>query len=165
MKISLNRVRDSKNGEIAFSYDIDFRDVKCSFDQPFQSPVHVSGKVFDHAEIMEAELLIDTEVKTSCARCAKEIQFPHSLKLNYLVSEDEHSDAAEENILCAENGELDIDEAVKSALLLSMDMVYLCRDDCKGLCPGCGADLNEGPCSCKKEIDPRLSVLRDLLEK
>ena len=40
----------------------------------------------------------------------------------------------------------------------------LCSEDCKGLCPRCGADLNLGPCSCKKETDPRLAVLAKLLE-
>ena len=49
-------------------------------------------------------------------------------------------------------------------VVLDLDERLLCREDCKGLCDKCGADLNEGPCSCKAEIDPRLAVLGQLLE-
>ena len=46
-----------------------------------------------------------------------------------------------------------------------MDSKLLCSEDCQGLCPRCGADLNEGPCQCKPEIDPRLAVLQQFLNK
>ena len=39
----------------------------------------------------------------------------------------------------------------------------LCRDDCRGLCPRCGANLNDGPCSCEPEADPRFAALQRLL--
>ena len=45
---------------------------------------------------------------------------------------------------------LDLFDVVLSAVLLDIDMVFLCREDCKGLCPVCGADLNEGMCDCGK---------------
>ncbi|MDY5613643.1 MAG: DUF177 domain-containing protein, partial [Dysosmobacter sp.] len=52
----------------------------------------------------------------------------------------------------------------RTAFILEMDTKTLCSEDCKGLCPRCGADLNLGPCSCKKEVDPRLAALAKLLE-
>mgnify|MGYP002624301755 CR=1 FL=1 len=61
-------------------------------------------------------------------------------------------------------GELDIDDLLESVYILSMDRQILCREDCKGLCPRCGADLNEGACGCGKESDPRLAVLEQLLD-
>ena len=45
-----------------------------------------------------------------------------------------------------------------------MDSRFLCREDCKGLCPKCGKDLNDGPCKCGEDQDPRLAVLAQLLE-
>ena len=45
-----------------------------------------------------------------------------------------------------------------------MEQKVLCRDDCRGLCPKCGKNLNEGPCGCTKDGDPRLAVLSRLLE-
>ena len=59
---------------------------------------------------------------------------------------------------------VDIDDLLESAFILGMDTIILCREDCKGLCPRCGADLNEGDCGCGKESDPRLAVLEQLLD-
>jgi len=59
---------------------------------------------------------------------------------------------------------LDLTEVIRQDLLLAIPMSPLCRPDCQGLCPNCGANLNEGPCGCQREEgDPRLAVLRDLL--
>jgi uncharacterized protein len=59
---------------------------------------------------------------------------------------------------------LDLSEAVRQNLLLTLPMSARCREDCPGLCPQCGKDLNEGPCSCKPVVDERWSVLQELLE-
>ncbi len=165
MKISLNRVRDGKNAEFRFSYDLDFGGLLCSFDRPFKKPVHVSGILEERADVASVSLSIDAPVETSCARCAKEIHFTHHTDADYMVSEEKPADENDDTVVYAKNGELDVDEIAKTALLLSMDMVYLCKEDCKGLCSKCGADLNEGPCECKKEIDPRIQKLQDLLDK
>ena len=46
-----------------------------------------------------------------------------------------------------------------------METKFLCSEDCKGLCPRCGKNLNLGPCGCRKEPDPRFAVLEQLLDK
>ncbi len=59
---------------------------------------------------------------------------------------------------------LDLTEVLRQDLLLAMPTSPLCRPECRGLCPTCGANLNEESCSCQREEeDPRLAVLRDLL--
>lgn len=55
---------------------------------------------------------------------------------------------------------LDLEEAVRQYWAAALPMQPLCRPDCRGLCPRCGADLNEGPCSCPPEVDERWSALR-----
>ena len=60
---------------------------------------------------------------------------------------------------------LDLADFVTNEIRLGIPMKVLCREDCKGLCPKCGHDLNEGPCGCDlREEDPRLEVLRSLLQ-
>ena len=59
---------------------------------------------------------------------------------------------------------MDVGDLARTAFILGMDTKTLCSEDCKGLCPRCGADLNLGPCGCGKEADPRLAVLAKLLE-
>ena len=63
------------------------------------------------------------------------------------------------------DGAVDAEEVARTAFILGMDSKFLCSEDCKGLCPTCGADLNLGPCGCRKEVDPRLAVLAQLLQQ
>jgi uncharacterized protein len=61
---------------------------------------------------------------------------------------------------------LDLREAIRQNLVVALPMTALCREDCQGLCPTCGKNLNEGPCSCAPETgDERFSALRELLEQ
>jgi uncharacterized protein len=69
-----------------------------------------------------------------------------------------------DDIVLLEAGQVDVGELARTAFILEMDTKTLCSEDCKGLCSRCGADLNLGPCGCKKEGDPRLAVLAKLLE-
>ena len=71
-----------------------------------------------------------------------------------------------EDIVLLEQGEfVDAEDLARTAFILGMDTKTLCSEECKGLCPRCGADLNLGPCSCKKDVDPRLAALAKLLEQ
>jgi uncharacterized protein len=49
-------------------------------------------------------------------------------------------------------------------IVFSLPLRFLCDEECKGLCSRCGKNLNDGPCDCKKEIDPRMAALLQLLE-
>jgi uncharacterized protein len=62
-----------------------------------------------------------------------------------------------------EHHQVDLTEALRQSILLTVPMVSLCKEDCAGLCPQCGHDLNLGPCQCQPEIDTRLNVLKTLL--
>jgi len=62
-----------------------------------------------------------------------------------------------------EGDAVDLDELVREQILLALPSRRLCREECKGLCPTCGADLNAGRCACEqREVDPRWSALADL---
>lgn len=58
---------------------------------------------------------------------------------------------------------LDLSEVLRQDVLVALPLHVVCRADCKGLCPTCGKNLNEGPCDCAAEIDPRWAALRTLL--
>ena len=64
-----------------------------------------------------------------------------------------------------DQGEVDVGELAYTAFILDMDTKHLCSEDCKGLCPGCGVNLNQAPCRCKKQADPRWAALEQLLNK
>ena len=57
---------------------------------------------------------------------------------------------------------VDLEPLFREEFVLAIPYAPLCREDCKGLCPQCGTDLNSGTCKCEKPIDPRLAVLKGL---
>ena len=58
---------------------------------------------------------------------------------------------------------LDVDLFVSDELYVNMPMQVLCKEDCKGLCPKCGKDLNKGDCGCDKTVlDPRMAKILDI---
>lgn len=72
----------------------------------------------------------------------------------------------EDPFFITENHLVDLGEAIREYALLELPMQPLCKADCKGLCPTCGADLNAGPCDClSDESDERFDVLKALLEQ
>ena len=80
-----------------------------------------------------------------------------------VLAEERQSDE-DDDIVLLESDEVDVTELARDAFILDMDTKFLCSEDCKGLCPGCGADLNRESCRCKKAVDPRLAKLAQLLQ-
>ncbi len=98
-----------------------------------------------------------------CVRCLTE--FPQTLTADIKQLYDFPAEPASE-FAVAETGILDLAPLVRELMLISMPIRALCRPNCKGLCPNCGQDWNEGACDCEKdEINPQFAVLKDLLKK
>ena len=100
-----------------------------------------------------------------CSRCGEGFDFSHSFRIERPVARKLVADENDEYILTDEDGFIDLSAVFNDELLLELPTKLLCREDCKGLCPKCGKDLNKGSCNCPtKEIDPRLEVLKALLD-
>ena len=115
------------------------------------------------AGLLELSLSAWTTLDSVCDRCGKEFCQEKETPYRCLLAE-ELENGENDEIELLEDGRVDAGDLARTAFLLDMDTKTLCSEDCKGLCPRCGADLNLGPCSCKKEADPRLAVLAKLLE-
>ena len=60
---------------------------------------------------------------------------------------------------------IDLAPVVRDVVIAALPIRNLCRPDCKGLCPKCGADLNQADCGCDREVvDPRLAALKDWMK-
>ena len=134
-------------------------------DITFPSEVRVVGAIRNQAGYMSLTAGATVPYVTHCARCTKEVSgvFEHTFE-RPLATKLENED---DEYLMITHGTVDLDTPLLEDLILNLDFVYLCREDCKGLCFKCGHDLNEGDCGCanKKEIDPRLAILAKLLDK
>lgn len=118
--------------------------------------------------------IVSGEVELQCSRCLKEYIMP--VKTTVEVSYHPIEEINKEELVELKRNEMDVDfyrdseidteNIIRDQILLAIPMKPLCSEDCKGLCPICGVNLNEESCSCSKnEIDPRLSVLQSLLRR
>lgn len=97
-----------------------------------------------------------------CDRCAEPVTREYTKEFSHTLVRESREDTGE--FITVPDERLDLDALVLEDLLMDMPGQYLCREDCKGLCPSCGKNWNEGPCKCGvPQVDPRLEVLRQLL--
>ena len=133
-------------------------------DESFVSPVRVAGVIENRAGIVRIRAEAKFDYATACARCNKPLLRHATVPVHHiLVTELSEEDDSDEFIV-VEDRKLDLNMLVSEDAYLAIPYRMLCKPDCKGLCSICGADLNEGPCSCEKPTDPRWDALKDLFE-
>ncbi|MDD3165562.1 MAG: DUF177 domain-containing protein [Oscillospiraceae bacterium] len=166
MRLSLAKIIDCPGASASFETTLDLRDMEFGAIRPVQSPVSAKGIVRNTAGVLTMTGHVDTTLDCICDRCAK----PFTEDISYpidavLVTEVQQEDFLDENCFLLQGNDADLDEIVTTTFVLNMDSKMLCRPDCKGLCPTCGKDLNDGACDCRPEPDPRLAALQKFFEK
>jgi len=112
-----------------------------------------------------AEASFIATLPLECARCLDPILSTFTSGFTELFAIGETPDT-EAELIIPEDGNIDFAPIIREYLLLDMPRNPLCKEDCAGLCPVCGDNLNQTKCDCKPDdIDPRFSVLKDLLDK
>ncbi len=164
MRLNVNKVLHTPESQETFHFEMDMSDFDFGGYYPAIRPVVVDGRVVNRAGVLYCELQADTTLRSVCDRCAKEFDEPKSVSFSCVLAE-EKQEEENEDIVVLENDEVDLAELARTAFILDMDTKTLCSPDCKGLCPGCGVNLNEEECRCKKAVDPRLAALAQLLQK
>lgn len=130
-------------------------------------PVRVAGRLQAAGEgrfYWRASLRTGT--RGECRRCLAPVAVPIAAEINALFSKD--PDALEDPSsypLAPDATEVDLRGALREELLLAVPQWVVCRDDCSGLCPRCGKDLNTGPCGCPAAADQRWAGLAALKDK
>ena len=107
-----------------------------------------------------------TVVKGECRRCLTPADAPVNLEIGALFTQDpEALEDPDSYPVAPDATEIDVTPAVREELLLAAPRYVLCREDCKGMCPQCGQDLNAGPCGCAPATDARWQPLKSLKDK
>jgi len=102
----------------------------------FSEPIKIRAEVSRITNAVTVELNLDGSIRLSCSRCLREfnVALKKILRLNYQVNKSEPI--------------IDLNQDIKEEIILDYPIKPLCNPDCKGLCPKCGKNLNEGGCSC-----------------
>ena len=164
MLLNVKKIINAPGERLDFSFEMDLSDVELGGLYPIQKPVVVTGDVRNIAGMLLLQFTAETVLSSVCDRCMKAFSNPKTVTYQCMLAE-EVQDEENDDIILLENDELDLGDLARTEFILEMDTKTLCSEDCKGLCPKCGADLNQGQCSCKPDADPRLAVLAKLLEQ
>ena len=166
MLLGLSKIIDSPGASIPFSVNVDLSDLLYGECKPVSEPVCASGMVRNTAGVLVMTGSIETTIHGVCDRCAtdfdQQVTFPIDVVLVTELSNEENED---EWVFPLESDSADLDDIVRTVFVLNLDSKLLCSEDCAGLCHRCGKNLNDGPCGCQKELDPRFAALKQLLEK
>jgi uncharacterized protein len=133
---------------------------------PFPIEVEFTGMLSGDEIICQAD--ITAEVELECGRCLEIFNLPMYSHVQFVVQQlDAPDDIVNEDddfeIISKSQADLEIGQRVREVVILGMPLKPLCSEDCKGLCPMCGANLNEAPCDCVPDkTDERWDVLKNL---
>ncbi|MBE6775791.1 MAG: DUF177 domain-containing protein [Ruminococcaceae bacterium] len=130
---------------------------------PFTTPVSVKGEIKNMVGVVTIEAMAKFTLEVFCDRCAEPVSLDFGVPMVHGLVSSLNEDDNDDYIL-VEDMRLDLLQLTLEDIFLTLPSKFLCREDCKGVCTKCGANLNNDSCSCKKDIDPRLEALLGLLE-
>ena len=148
--------------EYVFSFNSeDFSDLP---ETPENGKIQAKVIVSSQSGVVTLEMSVSAIFISQCGRCLKDFRMPFEFCTKKLVRRETEEDF--EDVIYTDAGMfVDITEEIRTQIYFEFPTKPLCDEDCKGLCPVCGCDLNEKSCSCdSRTIDPRLAVLKNLFD-
>ena len=147
----------------------ELKDKDLSVDKPFR--IHYEAERQGESETVHVSVDVAGKLQAACARCLEPVDHTMDLHLetDYIPAEPDMGGNLEGERVSSEIGyyrkSIHLGEFILSELVLALPLRYICNDECKGLCPGCGVNLNREECHCETPVDPRLQKLKDLKDK
>ncbi|MGN1051686.1 MAG: YceD family protein [Acutalibacteraceae bacterium] len=164
MQVNLKDVFLTEGSKKELAYSFSMNDISLDGFYPFREPVMVKALFENHASLVEAVFDASFKYFRPCDRCCEDVEKTFNFSFTHRLVVSLEGDGNDEYIETPDFT-LDIDELVISDIILSLPSRFLCSDDCKGICPNCGKNLNLGDCDCNnKYVDPRLEKLKELLD-
>jgi len=176
MQLDLKQVFQQESMQMPIEAEFDFSAEEIYGAYPFTRPVHAEGVVENQSAVVRLRYRATVEYKRECDRCLDEATAEYVYEFEHILAavEERKGGASGESELLLEDRSdelvfvpdfrLDFEELVREDIVLEVPTRFLCRQECKGLCPKCGCNLNHSQCDCDlSEPDPRLAALRDLL--
>ena len=161
MKINLTQLQNGKSDRIEFdkNYNVDSEEQFETAGIKDATPIHIAGKVAR----VGSEIMLDVQMTSllnyRCSRCLEDVKIEWEHQFTKLLYEGDTDDL---DSVPYEGYLLDLEKVIIEELNVNLPLQVLCDEDCKGLCPVCGINLNHKTCDCEKEkIDPRFEVLDD----
>lgn len=165
MQLDLKKLFEVGDEPIVFDYTMDMSQVEQWGERPFCKPVAIKGKVVNRAGIVTLTYSADVPFSTNCARCLEPLEQCEHLEFTHTVVRKLNQQDDDDYVVVAD-GLLNLDTLAQTDIVLELPTRVLCREDCKGLCPVCGVNLNKVQCDCKPEewVADRIKAFDKLLD-
>ncbi len=165
MEINLLPVLNYDGKKIDISEDVNIS-VAQEDNFTIKAPVHFDGYVVNISGTIELHGSASAKLSIVCDRCTEEYDYPLTFNIDESFKKDDGFSDIDENsdITLLEGSVIDLEEILYTGVILNLPSKSLCSEDCKGLCPTCGKNLNHGLCDCENDnTDPRFDILDKLL--
>jgi len=149
------------DGVLPFSCELDPAELEFPSILRYESPLTAKGTICSSAGLLTLTGETRVSLRCICDRCGREYDREAVEKLDTVLVT-EHQDEEDPDVFLVQDDCVDLDEIITTAFVLGLDSKTLCRPDCKGVCPRCGHNLNDGPCACRPEADSPFAVLGQL---
>lgn len=162
--IELEPIFNNDGAKQPFDYSLDLSDFAYNGGFPFDKGVKVSGCVKNSTGIVTIEAKAEFTLNLNCDRCAERFSRSFSVPIEHTLVTEVNDETNDELIVVA-SFRYDLDPLVTEDIILYLPTKILCKENCAGVCPQCGKNLNNGPCGCKKATDPRWDILSQLVDE
>ncbi len=172
MKLDISSIIKNNGGTISIQVQEALEDLKTSLGTvSFTSPVSFTGNVTNNNGMLNLTGVAKVIYSTVCDRCAESIERELVVDIDEDIIEKEKTgeetvEIFEDDRFTFSGNALDLDRVLADCILTSIPMTQVCREDCPGLCPVCGADISEKACNCVENgsTDSRFEVLKGFFD-
>jgi uncharacterized protein len=152
------------NGE---TLDVEMEEALEGFDKfnefVFDTPVKLSCRLTNMGGIVKMDGHLNVDYKVKCSRCLKDVR--SSLEAEIMEEFAQEGQLEDDDRYVYSDKVIVLDKAVIDNIILNLPAKQMCKEDCKGLCPKCGTDLNTEGCNCDEEdLDPRMEALKNFFK-
>lgn len=165
MFLDLKQLFEAVGQTIEFNHELDLSETELWGTKPFDRPIRLQGKVDNHTGIVEITYDAVMDYQILCGRCLAQTRRSETYRFTHILVSDLNEEDNGDFIVLS-GYQLDLDDLATSDIFLELPLTVLCKDDCKGLCPVCGANKNETECGCVlTQKDPRFAVLDQFFDE
>ncbi len=161
-EINLEPLFNQTGSKLTVEHDLDLSDIDFSGEYPIKTPAKIVGEIRNDTDIVTIDATITVLYSGNCDRCATPVEKQYQVSMEHTFVTELNDETNDEFILVP-TMKFDLEGLATEDVLLFLPQKFLCSEDCKGICSRCGKNLNDGPCDCKPEVDPRLESLLSLL--
>lgn len=165
MKINIAQVHKAIGERQSFSFLVPAAAVADGQELWLTGQLEVAGEIVNNGRALKVTGTVKANAAGVCSRCLGEFGAPVTIPFAEDFQEASQAAAGDDNTVYS-GDEIDLGDLIREAIILAEPIKPLCSQDCKGLCPKCGINLNQTTCECDRfTVDPRLAALEKLLHK